>query len=431
MFSLKTVLSSALLASAAASDAYQTNYDVSRNGKTVKYVYQISAQGSHTPSMNQNINMTKNADDEPKQYNYVTPLGIRQQYMIGNELRYRYVEEQSGFMDELYNITQPFIQTSWNDTTILSAQAMMLGIYPPTKNNYVLEESQKYNAVPPIEGFDFKPWIDEMGLEALPHQTTIFPIQMNGWSYDYMLALDDTNCPYRGQMVNGIQKQMDDSAKEIIAANLQAMQQYVDKYGVNGFCSYVNWAYTESVDLKADIEKETPLDSMFSTCQKVQKNITEQIGNLENQSLGQVSSVEVRNHTRNQILKWISELPTTTPSQQAEINQMLAGVKLKTTAGSEHPRYVLFWTNEELLSQFALAFSNDPVVKNMLPLPPSSTILLEFTLDSSNALQVSGFINDQAVTLANCGDQTTCGARAFSDSIAQSLKISDVTSYCN
>jgi hypothetical protein len=30
------------------------------------------------------------------------------------------------------------------------------------------KEEQKYNAVPPIEGFDFKPWIDEMGLEALP-----------------------------------------------------------------------------------------------------------------------------------------------------------------------------------------------------------------------------------------------------------------------
>lgn len=77
----------------------------------------------------------------------------------------------------------------------------MLGLYPPGKNNYVIEESQKYNAVPPIENFDFKPWIDEMekeyGNAALPHQTTIFPIQMNGWSYDYMLALDDDNCKAR------------------------------------------------------------------------------------------------------------------------------------------------------------------------------------------------------------------------------------------
>lgn len=120
--------------------------------------------------------------------------------MIGDELRYRYVEDRKNkddkyeFLEKLYDITQIYIQTSWNDTSILSAQAMLLGIYPPKMNNYVIKEEQKYNAVPPIEGFDFSPWIEEMGLEALPFQTTIFPIQMNGWSYDYMLALDTQNC---------------------------------------------------------------------------------------------------------------------------------------------------------------------------------------------------------------------------------------------
>jgi len=89
--------------------------------------------------------------------------------MIGNELRYRYQEESPDLLAELYDITQIFIQTSWNDTSILSAQSMLLGIYPPGKNNYVLEDNQIANAVPPIEGFDFGPWIKEMGNEALPH----------------------------------------------------------------------------------------------------------------------------------------------------------------------------------------------------------------------------------------------------------------------
>lgn len=71
---------------------------------------------------------------------------------------------------------------------------MLLGMYPPKKNNYVIKESQKASAVPPVEGFDFGPWIAEMGTEALPFQTTVFPIQMNGHSYDFMLALDSSNC---------------------------------------------------------------------------------------------------------------------------------------------------------------------------------------------------------------------------------------------
>lgn len=132
----KVVASTVLaLASSAKADGYQANYEVSRSSKDVKYVYQISAQGSHTPS--KLLNLAKNKEDEPKFTDYVTPLGIRQQYMIGDELRYRYVEEQQGngakatFMDKLYNITQIYIQTSWNDTAILSAQAMLLGLYPP------------------------------------------------------------------------------------------------------------------------------------------------------------------------------------------------------------------------------------------------------------------------------------------------------------
>jgi hypothetical protein len=37
------------------------------------------------------------------------------------------------------------------------------------------------NAIPPIDGVDFKSMIESLGQEALPHQTTIFPIQMNEW----------------------------------------------------------------------------------------------------------------------------------------------------------------------------------------------------------------------------------------------------------
>ena len=142
--------------------------DPSRAGKKVRHVFQISAQGSKSPSTL--FNLTVDPADEPKQNDYVTPLGIRQQFMIGDELRYRYVEDlNANFLSEHYNISQIFIQTSWNDTAILSAQAMLLGLYPPGKNNYTLREDQKERAVPPIEGFDFKPWIDEMGDEALPY----------------------------------------------------------------------------------------------------------------------------------------------------------------------------------------------------------------------------------------------------------------------
>lgn len=78
MKTLTKVLATTLLAllPAAKAEAVDASAEVSRAGKNVKYVYQISAQGSHTPSKLLNLTATK--DEEPKYADYVTPLGIRQ-----------------------------------------------------------------------------------------------------------------------------------------------------------------------------------------------------------------------------------------------------------------------------------------------------------------------------------------------------------------
>ena len=103
---------------------------------------------------------------------------------------------------------------------------------------------------------------------------------------------------------------------------------------------------------------------------------------------------------------------------------------MKATAGAENPNYVLFWTNEDLLSLFAKSLSSDSEVDGLLPLPPSSTIILEFTLDGSNNLNVNGFINDQAVKLNDCANQTTCLASAFATSLSQGIKVPDTATFC-
>lgn len=203
------------------------------------------------------------------------------------------------FLAPKYDITQTFIQTSWNDTSILSSQAMMLGLFPPGENNYVLEESQKYNAVPPIENFDFKPWIDEMGLEALPHQTTIFPIQMNGWSYDYMLALDDINCKKRGDARKTLASKLKANADEI-AQTAQPSSKLPEFFSKNGgaekVCDYVNWAYTESIDMKDSFATDTGsnLDDVWNVCRDIGKNFTLEYNTLESSSLNGISTNDLR-----------------------------------------------------------------------------------------------------------------------------------------
>jgi hypothetical protein len=145
-----------------------------------------------------------------------------------------------------------------------------------------------------------------------------------------------------------------------------------------------------------------------------------------------VSSNDVRRKIRDYVYFWMTKMPSTSDATKTALTQFLANEKpgLKTTAGSGDPNYILFWTNEALLNLFAQSLSADSTVQGMLPLPPSSTILLEFTVDGTGALNVGGFINDQEVSLTQCGEAASCGASVFSESLNNTLGQANVTDWC-
>ena len=70
-----------------------------------------------------------------------------------------------------------------------------MGLYPANNQND-LTEWQQGNAVPPIEGADFSQWQAELGEKALPFGLNTFPINQYGRAADYILSLDEHNCPY-------------------------------------------------------------------------------------------------------------------------------------------------------------------------------------------------------------------------------------------
>ena len=164
--------------------------DVSRVGASLSALAVFNSPGVTTP--HQNFGLTVDPEMEPKMQNYLTPLGQRQQYLIGSELRYRYVTEAQ-FLDELYEVTQCYMQTPFSSSQILSMQAQMMGLYPASKLN-TLTEWQQGNAVPPIEGATFDYWQEQLGDQALPYGLNVFPIQQVGMEVDYMLSLNTKNC---------------------------------------------------------------------------------------------------------------------------------------------------------------------------------------------------------------------------------------------
>ena len=179
------------------------------------------------------------------------------------------------------------------------------------------------------------------------------------------------------------------------------MAQYITEKGFDAVCNYVSWSVTESVELSDTIANNADATQMYNTCRTSQKAVQDIYRDLEKGSeLNQVSSHALRKDLYNYVLKWLQKVPGTSAEKLAEYAEKT--VIIRTTSGSENPNYVLYWTNEDLLSLFSLSLTGDES-NVQYPLVPSSTILLRFYMENTN-LMVEGLINDQKVPLTYCNN---------------------------
>jgi len=125
---------------------------------------------------------------------------------------------------------------------------------------------------------------------------------MNGWSYDYMLALDDDNCPKRKQARDAVKSKVDALVQEEVQKhqlpdkiNAQFQQDW------DGFCDYITWAYTESVELQDSMQERA-----FTTCQACRKIQAQQYQLVETDLHG-LSTQTLRTHLKNQTQKWVQK----------------------------------------------------------------------------------------------------------------------------
>ena len=74
------------------------------------------------------------ADEPVGMESQLTPLGQRQHFLIGSELRTRYVDEAK-LLNSDYLISQCYVQVPQWSTNIQSIQAQMMGLYPASTMN--------------------------------------------------------------------------------------------------------------------------------------------------------------------------------------------------------------------------------------------------------------------------------------------------------
>jgi len=129
-------------------------------------------------------------------------------------------------------------------------------MFPPGHNLQEIEYRFKDNAIPPIEDFNFSKWSDELGIYSTYGGATVFPVKMIEKDNDFLLSLDDINCPNRADAralyvedINKVVRRLKERRPNI--------EFYIDAYAGGNwetFCDNVLWVYREGLPLDPEFE---------------------------------------------------------------------------------------------------------------------------------------------------------------------------------
>lgn len=167
----------------------------------VVFVTEISRHGARAP--NKLYSFDKSYWDS-NLLGELTPTGMRQHYLIGQEFRRRYIEDIS-LLNDIYNSNELYVQSTSSDRTIMSAWSQMLGLYPLGTGPNVT-----FPATPPLNISEIFKQEIELGNSALLNNMQVIPINVIQGSKDTVLhGYDGEACPRIDQIEDALQTSPD------------------------------------------------------------------------------------------------------------------------------------------------------------------------------------------------------------------------------
>jgi hypothetical protein len=110
---------------------------------------------------------------------------MRQHFLLGSELRQRYIIEEP-LLQPFYNASAVYFRSTDVNRTIMSAQSQLMGLFPPSTGPQ-LEASLTSTAVPPILVENIHFLLDNLQTKALPGLTQTVPVEIYPAALDYEL----------------------------------------------------------------------------------------------------------------------------------------------------------------------------------------------------------------------------------------------------
>ena len=112
--------------------------------------------------------------------NELTGVGLRQSFLIGYRDNLRYIEEKELISKE-YDPREMLVYASENNRTLMSANSLLHGLYPPGTGP-TIDPSLVERAVPPVDSSTYqeeKDRLDNCNYTALPDRMNLIPVHIN------------------------------------------------------------------------------------------------------------------------------------------------------------------------------------------------------------------------------------------------------------
>lgn len=221
----------------------------------IVYVAEFNRHGAREPGVI--FNFAKSAKSNFKHPKELTEPGMRQHYLIGHEIRNRYINGEH-LINSTYNFHEVQFFMTDKSRAMESAESQISGIFPPEICQQTLTEFQRNNALPPLAVDGADKIIKELGDKALPDCFNILPIFSQKDSLNFAYHFEAANCPVYKKLSTTLAKS-DEYAQLIapIVAYLKPRLFQLTGIGpnltlsdINDICSYITIADYHKLALK-------------------------------------------------------------------------------------------------------------------------------------------------------------------------------------
>jgi len=125
----------------------------------------------------------------------LTKIGMRQLYILGRELRAKYINTNPGLIQSRYSPQEVQFKAAYTNSSsmISSGYAFLRGLYSAGSGQFLTDYEAEY-AVPPNTRYNYSKYQEELRDAALTNYLSAIPVMANVGGPDYLLSAVE-HCP--------------------------------------------------------------------------------------------------------------------------------------------------------------------------------------------------------------------------------------------